>query len=287
MITGFLSVKRKFDARSILKLWLQVFIASVVGQAVYCLVSGSMPGLKNLVKTFFPFTFNVYWYFSSYIVIYLLMPFINTMIDSIGQKKHKQIIGLSIILFSVIPTFTSTKWLTGINQIAMMIALYIVGSYCRKYSVSFGKKTLISCMVLSIIFLLVSEYVIRRFSSFDPFYFAWEMNKTPVVVFAVSLFLLVVNSNIYVTAMIKRVSKHAFGIYLIHIGWISPLLFEKVFANDKLYETPMMIVQIIGYLIAVLVVCVFIDYIYNILYNKIAAGIVDKVGKKMNEKLHT
>lgn len=284
LITGFLSINRKFDARVILKLWLQVFVASVIGQAAYCMFSGSMPGLKNLVKTFLPVTFNVYWYFSSYIVIYLLMPFINTLLDTIGQRKHQILAVLSIVLFSVIPTFTTTAWLTGINQIAMMIALYLVGGYYRKYGMSINARLLDVAMVLSMGFILVSEYVIRRFTGFDPFYFAWEMNKTPIVVFAVALFLRVMDSNMGAAFPAKIISKHAFGIYLIHIGWMSPLLYEKLFVNT-FYSSPLMILHIAGYLVAVLVVCVLIDHLYQLLYKKVASNAIEKIGSQINSIL--
>ncbi len=284
LITGWLSVYRRFDAKSILRLWVQVWIASVVGQMAYCCITGTMPSIKNLIKTVLPVTFNVYWYFSAYLVIYLLMPFINKALDSIEQKYHKLLIIVLFVLFSVIPTFTTTAWLTGINQIAMMVTLYITGNYCRKYVNQFYRKSYL-WVISSVFFIFFTELILKRFTGYDPFYFAWEMNKTSIVILSVAWFMAIVNADAHVVKPVKIISKHAFGIYLIHIGWISPLLFERFFANSKYYDSPWMILQMIVYLFAVLSVCVTIDFIYGKLYNKILKRTVDNVGERINSKL--
>ena len=285
LITGYLSTKRKFDAKSILKLWLQVLAVSIVGQVVYCIVSGSVPGTKNIIKTFLPVTFNVYWYFSAYIVIYFLMPFINILLDNISKKNHKLLAILGIILFSVIPTITTTKWLTGINQIAMMISLYVVGNYCKKYIDQINRKMVIFCMIVSFGFIMVTEILIHKFTSFDPFYFAWEMNKLPIVVFSIALFSLVTTCTIRITKPIKVVARHTFGIYLIHIGWISPLIFEQIFLNDRMFSSPLLILHIIIYLVTILVSCIIIDYLYEIVYQKLFSRAIDALGERINLKL--
>ncbi|MBQ7214678.1 MAG: acyltransferase [Synergistaceae bacterium] len=282
LITGWLSVNRNFDARKILKLCVQVWIASVIGQIAYCGITGTMPGMKDLVKTVFPITLNTYWYFSSYIVIYMLMPYINKTLDEIGRRQHKVLSVILFVLFSVIPTFTTTKWLVGINQIAMMITLYVFGNYCRRYIDKTQKMKMAIIICLSGLFIFLSELAIRKFTSFDPYYFTWEMNKTPIVVFSTALFLLGVTSRSREYMLVKIISKHAFGIYLIHIGWIRPLLFKRLFANDKYYTSPVMSLQMVACLLIVIAACVAIDYVYWRLYNSMLAKTVNRLGEKVN-----
>ncbi len=89
LITGyFLSEKTDIKLSKALKLWLQVFFYSIILYAASVILLGDSFSYTNLLFSLLPVSSGEWWYASNYIVLFLLSPFINKVINSIDDKKY-------------------------------------------------------------------------------------------------------------------------------------------------------------------------------------------------------
>ena len=72
-----------------------------------------------------------------YIALYLLAPYINKLIENLDQKKHRKLIILLFIMFSIIPTITNQNTFSNNGHtLIQFVFLYILGAYLKKYPTS-------------------------------------------------------------------------------------------------------------------------------------------------------
>lgn len=84
----------------VLAVWFYSWAGLLIG-----LVSGVRPPLNQLLMCAPPFTTEHYWFIDVYLILSLLTPFINKAIADIDQKGCKSILLVSLIGFSVLPSF--------------------------------------------------------------------------------------------------------------------------------------------------------------------------------------
>lgn len=136
LISGYFLIDSKFKIKKLLILLGQVFFFSISLYLITSLLSGTPFSKVTLLKAVFPTNSNVYWFVTMYVGMYILSPFINTLLKNLTQKQHFLLICVSVTLFSILPTlfFYSTGLnFGGGNGVVWFIVLYIVAAYIKKY----------------------------------------------------------------------------------------------------------------------------------------------------------
>lgn len=293
LITGyFLSMKTKFSWRSFFKLYGQVLFYSVATGIAACLLGTKEMSLLNVVKMVLPFSFNRYWYFSAYIVILLLHPFINKLIDSLTKKQLAALCVVSLVLFSVIRTVTAAEWLQGTNRLYLFITMYFVGAYIRKYDIRLSKKQsgliAVALIVAELVSLIVMKYVAQIIHKDNVIsYFVWNAEKILPVALSISLFLFFKQLNIKNQAVIRCIeflSPSLFGVYLLHIGDLHVWLFEQVFDNSVLYKTGSILPQMLLATVTIFCAGIIVDKIRCLILEKPLLRLTEGTIRKLDEK---
>ena len=91
-----------------------------------------------ILHTLLPATFKQYWFFTAYIVLMLLSPYINKFIAAVSRTDHLKLIAVMIVMWSIIPFITDQDFY--FNEVITMIMIYIIGAYLGKYSDNVLKK---------------------------------------------------------------------------------------------------------------------------------------------------
>ena len=134
LISGYFLITNKaklFDLKKVLKLWGQIFFYSVLIYLVFVIASDQPFEIKGLIKALFPISFERWWFASVYIILYILYPFINILLNSIDKKTYQVLLITLLIIWCILPTFT-TKSFSGSN-LAWFLTLYAVAGYVRLY----------------------------------------------------------------------------------------------------------------------------------------------------------
>lgn len=89
LISGYFLCKSKFDINKIIKLYGEIFVYSIIIGIILLLTNNVELNIKNLLYIFFPFITQRYWFFNAYILLILLFPFLNILINNISKEKFK------------------------------------------------------------------------------------------------------------------------------------------------------------------------------------------------------
>lgn len=86
LISGYVWVYAKYRYRNIIELWLQVLFYTVPITVLFWAFVPSTVSAVEWLKAIFPVMFNQYWYFSSYVALFLFIPLLNEY--SCGSKSR-------------------------------------------------------------------------------------------------------------------------------------------------------------------------------------------------------
>ena len=98
LISGFVSCYTKYRYRNIIELWLQILFYTVLITILFRIFVPSTVTAMEWFKAFFPVMFNQYWYFSSYVALFLFIPLLDIILEKM-EKRQLHFCILIIILF--------------------------------------------------------------------------------------------------------------------------------------------------------------------------------------------
>lgn len=151
IIGGYLLCMKEFDSRRVIKLWLQTLFYSIICGLIAFKIGVIDVSIKSIIMMLLPITYNEYWFISSYLILMLLVPFLNPLLKGMLRNKHRAFIGLGLLVFSIIPTITRNSWMDTYNHILLFIFLYTIGSYIKIYSIQGHLKYLLYGFILMIL----------------------------------------------------------------------------------------------------------------------------------------
>ena len=132
-------------------------------------------------------------------------------------------------------------------------------------------------MVLEVLSILFIRFINILFNKdLSLYHFTWGMDRINVVVASISLFMWFKGLNLKDNKVIASLSSASFGVYLLHVGtW--KLCFNVLFNDTATYDTPWMIVQMLGSALLIYSAAVVVD--------KIRVDLVEKPFIKVFDKL--
>lgn len=273
LISGFVSCYAKYRYRNIIELWLQVLFYTFSITTLFCIFVPSKVTAMEWVKAFFPVMFNQYWYFSSYVALFLFIPLLNIILEKMEKRQLQFCIVIIIFFFSCIQTlFYSDAFGTndGYSAIWLMI-LYLVGGYIRKYG---QRENVKAGRFLAGYFVMVGlTWLSKLIIEILTLYFLGEVRagnylisyKSPTILLAAICLLLFfekVEISPILKKMIKVCSPMTFGVYLIHNHpLVSSYLMKEMFNEYATFKWIVEILIIFGTTIVINFICYIIDFI--------------------------
>ena len=149
---------------SYIKLWLEVVFYNIVATTVMYMIHPDSFNLHLFISNFFPVTMNLYWYFTAYTALYVVMPLVNAGIRGCSVTTLKKLLVLILLLFSVYETMSHKFGTNGGYIFVWLLMLYIVGAIIKKCG--FPKSLRIIKSII-LILLLVSLSVAWKVIGFE------------------------------------------------------------------------------------------------------------------------
>ena len=297
LITGYFQYDKKFKLGKFIKIFLELIFYNVIINLLFYITGISNKGSLNLIID--TYILNCpYWFLSSYLLLYLLSPFINKLISVLSKKEHLSLILLSSFIYFIIPYVSLGRFLSnnGYN-IQQFIIFYLIGSYLNKYKVNlFENKSIFKqrlyllliicfCLFINIISLYGFRHIfcdIVKLDFLTNFVNAHYLDYcNPIVVIqTIATFMLFKTFNIK-SLFINNLARTTFGIYLIHENeFVRSNLYKLLNIDRGIIETSYFnIIKIFYYSIIIFFACAIIDRIrikliedrkwYNNIINKI------------------
>lgn len=233
LISGFFLIERGRERhyRRVVPLAAELFFYSVTILAAVCLFKLRPVSLPDVIHALFPVIWGN-WYVVAYLMVYMLVPFLNPLLLALDKKKYQGLLLTVFILWSVIPTFTGMDW--EFSNLDYLLIMYLAGAYIRlhvdgevRYKnswnllVSLGSAVLLLLSAAALNVLggyLNSEYIVKNATYFH------APESVLAVVFAISTFLYFSRLKFSARA-VNDLAGSMIGIYLIHDsnllrGWL-------------------------------------------------------------------
>ena len=317
LITGYFQCKSKMKLGKVLSINNQTWFYKVI--IMFILVFAgliSMPDSITTFQTIFPVDYGSYWYIGCYLILYLISPILNKVIDNSNKEELSKIILILFFIISILSTFSKDLFFntqTG-RSLGTFILLYFIGAYIRNYPIndSYFMKPFTNSSKRLIYFCLFFFCVLLSFFSWQTYshfksladitryigsifgYFHISYASPIIIIQSVCYFLYFGTFKI-TNNFINKIAKYMLGIYLISENYfLRSILYDKLNINSIEIITPKTVIYVLVISVIIFILSLFIEIIrsllFKIIYNsKIAKknrcwyrGKIEKLGLNVN-----
>ncbi len=249
LVSGYFLCTSEFKLSRVLRLWLEALFWSVLLNIIICSIE--KPGFefttREIIKVFSPFTQDRYWFFTTYLLMYIISPVCNAAIKHMNQRQHLvSLIAFAIVFFGIdAAIFWNQDIFIYYNNPLFFLFLYFTAAYFRLYP---PKKRpwfigYVVCTLIAVVWLInVPDLLIKYFeeeTKINPF-----ISYTSLSCVLGSTFFFLTFLQMNVKGIIARTSVAiaplTFGIYLIHEhSWVRDNIWNYFkpyqYAENKLF----------------------------------------------------
>ena len=208
-----------------------------------------------------------------------------------AKKEYQRFLVLLFFCWCIIPTFLGKSWQS--NSLLWFIFLYALSGYIRLY-IDINSFKSSQCILIAIAVMLLTFFSVILFDilglkinfiATHATYF-YDMQKLPILIASLMLFIGFTNLNIRYVPFINIVSSTCFGIYLIHDnGYIKKLLWDTIFQNSLYKDSNFLIPYTIMQIVIVFVICAILEWLRIHLIEKVYSKPIDTLSNWVSNKL--
>lgn len=278
MITGYFMCKSHISLRKFMKLLFEIYFYNLIITGTFLLTGYCSPSFSTVFYALVPIqSFGVN-FVACFVVFYLLIPFLNLLIQTMNSKLHLRLILLCLLVYSVIGTIP--KITLGVNYVSWFVVLYFIASYIRLYRFpikisnrNWGWLTLLSILISMASVVVLSTVFVNK--NIPVFWFVADSNHIMALVTALCSFMFFKDLNIRYSKVINLIGASTFGVLLIHANSdiMRQWLWQDILNNVGQYGTNTMVLHAILSVIAIFVICILVDmlrmrFVEKPLFNK-------------------
>jgi len=253
IISGYYGIK--FKLNKLASMILQAVFYSVLISSLYFIFYTHAFDVKLFFKFFFPISLNMWWFLSTYLILYIVSPIINKGIENLEQNVFR----LVLILLFLVNCFSG--WIFGGFEtkggysFLHFLTIYIFAKYVSFYNIQIKNSLIyfIAISLLNALLAIATHYVAPGFIS--KFY----IYNNPLLILSVFLLFSWFNQKqIKENKFIYKIATTSLAVYLIHAnGYVFNLIeimIPKMFVLNKYLVIVILfpILSIIIYLVSTL-----------------------------------
>lgn len=229
MLSGYYLSERKGAVRAgrLFRIGAQVWFYSML---TFCVAvkAGAVPlSAISLLRALLPLTSNGYWFASAYFLMYLSVPVLNAVVQSLDRRQYKTLLLVALLLQSVWGTLfywaTDETFVNNGYSFIWFYTLYFMAAYFRKYRVTVPSGLcLLAYLAASAAGLFNRMLALRVENALHLNSFVNTVNgyqALATVIASAAMFLLFQNIRIrsdYWRRWVFRLAPLSFGVYLLH-----------------------------------------------------------------------
>lgn len=236
VLSGYLEKEKKLCKAYFFKITkvLSIYILASIAVFIYknFFLNNNLT-FKDLIRGLLDFSMADYaWYIEMYIGLFLLIPFLNVLYNSLSKKKEKQCLILIFFLLTSLPSVI--KFLPYWWNEMWPVTYYFIGCYIKDYPIIIKKS--INILYIIIITLLYGTYCYWRSYGANFVWGPWQSwGALPILLLAVLVFSFLVNIKIehcskWCKFILKQLSDACLGAYLVSVIF-DTLFYPKLIAQ--------------------------------------------------------
>lgn len=216
---------------------------------------------------------------SAFLVFFLLIPFLNILVENMDKRQHLLLMALLFFLYtflSTVPVFS-----VSMNYVSWFCVLYVYSSFMRLYDFPLKENNgawlvlSLACVLFSIVTVVAIRYSPSKVS---PNWFVSDANKFMALMTAICLFNFFRTMKMPYCRFINMLGATTFGVLLIHANSDSmrDWLWRDMFDNVGHLSVPYFPFRAIGIVLLVFIVCACIDYLRIVFLERPFFALYDK-----------
>lgn len=225
LITGYYTcVQEKANYKKWINLCVEVFFYGFVINLLFLIFKYTPLGIFELIKGMIglPVILNLKTgedsFISLYLVLFLLIPYINKLIKNLSSKEYKQLLLILLAVFSFKSTFMGTNW----EGVSWYVTVYLIGAYLRLHPIKWDNFKYGFALSSILIFMaslniIIVDITMAKFQRGIHFYhFIAQANSCGSILIAIFLFIMFKNIKVKQSKIINRIASTTLGVLLIH-----------------------------------------------------------------------
>lgn len=274
LISGYFLCTYKFRLSKVFFIWWQTFFWSVTLYIFVC-ISGIVPfEIESLLRACLPVTQQRYWFVTTYLLMYVLIPLLNAAIHTMSQRQHAFFIATFFFIYIVLQNLFFWKKFTSTNSYDPLFFafLYMIAAYFRLYPAKRTQLRYFLCYFLVCLFSAIWKIGMELFtnkivgeSMGDSIFLSYS--SITMVIASASLFRFFEGlsiTNRLAQKVVTLLSSLTFGVYLIHEQpEIRAFLWEKLLRPGNYVQSPFLILFLLGIALFVFLLCALLEYLRN------------------------
>lgn len=294
IISGYVGVGRKSKFSNLFSLMFTALFYTILFSAIFYFLKPDEVGVREMLKAMIP----DYWYLLCYCGLFLFMPFLNHILETLEQKTLFQILLLIFVIFSCTsPIFMAMGrdpfgLLEGFS-VLWLIVFYLVGGYLKLYGICKTKiKTKMSLLLFGCILLTFLSKVATNLLGYGNMNLLYHYLSPTIFLAAIALVTLFANMKIGCEGkhIITYLSTFTFAIYLIHQQeLVNMYCIQNQFSWVVNYHFLLSVILVIACSLAIYILCTIIDiarlYLFRLLHIKKLAVYLEKLCSRVGNWL--
>lgn len=289
--------EKQFKAERFIKTWLEVFFYSIT----FCVLSfifvprSTISMIQGGVSALLPISGNSHGFASTYLLFYLLLPFVKKSVDGLEQKPLKFLIVILFyaqILEQIIMKFT--RWVMPIYSLpTLFLFFYTFLLYLKRYSIRVLENKFFTGMIVILVwaFVYVTNYMaFKNGNRYLTFLNSFTVDESSLlyVIAGIALFFFFKEINIPQSKLINKIATCTFGVLLIHDHqFFRYALWQKIVKTQEWYYSDKYILYFVLVTLCVFITCSVFDFLRQITIEKLImkSKLVNKATIKLNSLL--
>lgn len=246
------------------RIWIlerEVLFWSLASMAFFLVFDRADFGIKMIVRSIAPTIMGLWWYVTAYATFLALLPFLSKGLRALGEHMHYALAITVLAIWGLTSFISGTFGLS--DNVFGFIYLFILISAYKWYMKPFTLKQiwLMTGIGLGFFLLYTCASIVLSLFGIDEGIYITGSFRLPVIMVGFGMFLLFDRLSFH-NRIINRIAQSAFAVYLItDHPTTRTLLWKRLFVLEDLYQQPFAILQILGILLIIYLVCTLIDFV--------------------------
>jgi hypothetical protein len=284
LITGYFMCTSRITLKKFVKLLLEILFYRVTIFGIFLLTGYETFRLTDLVKAILPVTSLKDNFTGCYLVFFLCIPFLNSLLRNLNEKSHLRLLLLTLGMYTLLGSVP--KFQLSMNYVSWFIVLYFIAAYVRLYPKKLFENTALWGWLSAATVLVCGASVVvcawlgARSGRPDlAYFFLVDSNRVLAVAVAVTSFLFFRSLKLSTSKLINAMGSSTFGVLLIHAhsDTMRRWLWQDLLGNVKIFGTQWLIPHAVVSVIGIFVICCAIDAVRIRLLEKPVFKLWDRI----------
>lgn len=305
LIAGYYMSQSRFTARKLAKLWGEAaFYSMALFSIFYVLNRGGLAevfslyevefGVEQVAHAILPIGYSSYWFATCYVVLMMLSPLLNIVLDHFSKKQLLYGLAIATIFWSIMPILINTAYYS--SELTWFCMLYLYAGYIQRYVSTTGdwKHNAVLALfayligVMSVVCMIYVGHVTGSERLINQSVHFVGHNSPIVLLFAIEIFLVTIKIRARTNVQINAIASATFGVYLVHNNYYIKIFLWKYLLGlpESVYDTGWLVPHMLLSVLAVYAICMVIDFIRQCTVERIYMRLVDHAMPSMRATYH-